>query len=253
MADPPRDDTPDAAAPSDTPDGSGPDGAARWPRAVARTVSALAGAELVTSVATRSRRIALTVDDGPHPSTTPSLLDVLAAHGASATFFVLGERARAHPDLLDRIARSGHELGNHLERDEVSALLSAETFERQLDDVHALLAPHGPVRFFRPGSGWFTPRMLRAGARRGYRCALGSPGLAVSVYPDPSGLGARLAGRCGTGDVVVLHEGTPGRADVAAVADALLAELARRHLTATTLSRLMTPGGSRRPPGSELP
>jgi peptidoglycan/xylan/chitin deacetylase (PgdA/CDA1 family) len=212
--------------------------AAWWPQAAARAVSVLAGAEVITSVPTEAPLVALTVDDGPHPSTTPRLLEVLARHRAHATFFLLGGKAREHPGLLAAAASAGHELANHLERDEPSVLLSAADFDRQLRDVHDLLAPHGPVSFFRPGSGWFTPRMLRAGARLGYRCALGSPGLAVAGYPDAPALGRSLADRCGAGDVVVLHEGLPGRAGVADVADALLSGLDRRGLAATTLGTL---------------
>lgn len=57
--------------------------------------------------------IALTFDDGPHPEQTPALLDLLAAAHAKATFFVVGERAAQHPDIVRRIAREGHAIGNH--------------------------------------------------------------------------------------------------------------------------------------------
>ena len=213
-----------------------PGRAARWPQVVAGAVSRVAGAEVVASFRTSQPLVALTVDDGPHPATTPALLDVLARAGAVATFFVIGERARAHPALLPGIVAAGHELGNHLERDEPSVLLAAAVFEAQLATTHALLAAHAPVRWFRPGSGWFTPGMLRAGARLGYRCALGSPGLAVTDHRRPGATGTRLAARAGAGDVVVLHEGTPERAGVAALAEALLAGLAARGLRAASLS-----------------
>lgn len=57
--------------------------------------------------------IALTFDDGPHPEHTPRLLDVMAASGVTGTFFVIGERAERHPELIRRIADEGHEIGNH--------------------------------------------------------------------------------------------------------------------------------------------
>ena len=57
--------------------------------------------------------IALTFDDGPHPEHTPRLLDRLAAARARGTFFVIGEKAQQHPDLIRRIVAAGHELGNH--------------------------------------------------------------------------------------------------------------------------------------------
>src|SRR5690242_6426557 len=69
---------------------AGPGAAARWPRVVAGAVGRVAGAPLVVSFRTRAPLVALTLDDGPHPATTPALLDVLAASGARATFFALG-------------------------------------------------------------------------------------------------------------------------------------------------------------------
>ena len=57
-------------------------------------------------------RIALTFDDGPSEWTGP-ILDLLGAHGARATFFVVGSVARQHAALLHRIVAEGHELGNH--------------------------------------------------------------------------------------------------------------------------------------------
>src|SRR3546814_565195 len=58
------------------------------------------------------RRVWLTIDDGPSDD-TPALLDLLEAHGAKATFFLVGERAAARPDLVRGIAARGHGIGNH--------------------------------------------------------------------------------------------------------------------------------------------
>jgi peptidoglycan/xylan/chitin deacetylase (PgdA/CDA1 family) len=57
--------------------------------------------------------LALTFDDGPDPEWTPAVLDALAAVGASATFFVLGARVVAHPELVRRTVREGHAVGVH--------------------------------------------------------------------------------------------------------------------------------------------
>jgi peptidoglycan/xylan/chitin deacetylase (PgdA/CDA1 family) len=217
----------------------------RWPQALADALSWMVGADVVSAITTSDPVVALTFDDGPHPTTTPHLLDALAAAGARATFFVLGSLAARHPHLVERIAREGHELGNHLMHDEPSIRLAPEDFEQQLAQVHALLTPHGPIRFFRPGSGWFNPRLLHAGAALGYRCALASPGLVAAFYPDPDAIGLRLARRARPGAVLVLHEGTHRRADVTRVTERLLGELTRRGLAATTLSDLSVRAGRR--------
>jgi peptidoglycan-N-acetylglucosamine deacetylase len=57
--------------------------------------------------------VALTFDDGPDPLSTPDLLRLLATHRVQATFFVTGEKASAHPELVKEIVRQGHAIGNH--------------------------------------------------------------------------------------------------------------------------------------------
>jgi cellulose synthase/poly-beta-1,6-N-acetylglucosamine synthase-like glycosyltransferase/peptidoglycan/xylan/chitin deacetylase (PgdA/CDA1 family)/spore germination protein YaaH len=57
--------------------------------------------------------IALTFDDGPDPRYTPTVLDILKAKHVPATFFIIGENAEQHPDILKRIFAEGHEIGNH--------------------------------------------------------------------------------------------------------------------------------------------
>ncbi|PYK87793.1 MAG: polysaccharide deacetylase, partial [Verrucomicrobia bacterium] len=67
----------------------------------------------VSSVHVNSPYIALTFDDGPSEKLTPRLLDLLAQYHIHATFFVIGENVSQHPEILQRAAREGHEIGNH--------------------------------------------------------------------------------------------------------------------------------------------
>ena len=108
-----------------------------------------AGAPLIC-VATDRPVLALTIDDGPHPATTPALLDVLSRHDARATFFLIGERATRHPALVREIAAGGHQLGNHLWQDRPTVRLSRREAGRQLQHVDAVLRHHGDVSVFRP-------------------------------------------------------------------------------------------------------
>src|ERR1700712_5420920 len=77
-------------------------------------------------------RIALTFDDGPHPVHTGPLLDALAELAAPATFFVVGKDVEANPDLVARIARDGHELGNHTYRHRYLPLARSRSVEAEL-------------------------------------------------------------------------------------------------------------------------
>lgn len=78
-------------------------------------------------------KLAITFDDGPHPSHTPRLLDILKKRELTATFYVIGVMARAYPDILRRIAGEGHEIGNHTFRHPNLAVLSDKTVFEEID------------------------------------------------------------------------------------------------------------------------
>ncbi|OXM84409.1 polysaccharide deacetylase [Paenibacillus rigui] len=70
--------------------------------------------EHVTYSGSRSRKqVALTFDDGPDAKYTQQIIDILRKENVKATFFVTGEHAEAHPDMMKRIVNGGHEIGNH--------------------------------------------------------------------------------------------------------------------------------------------
>ena len=70
-------------------------------------------AATVTRIPTAQPLVAMTFDDGPHPSLTPQLLDMLQARGIRATFYVIGRNAARYPQILQRMVAEGHEIGNH--------------------------------------------------------------------------------------------------------------------------------------------
>jgi peptidoglycan-N-acetylglucosamine deacetylase len=211
----------------------------RWRDPAVRALVRVLPVDVLCFVDTDAGAVALTFDDGPHPDTTPPLLDVLARHRARATFFLIGERVPGNEQIVARIAAEGHELANHLMREERSVLSPADRFERDLAEVTALLAPHGPVRWFRPGSGWFTPRMLRTAADQDLRIVLGTVVAMHTGGPDDAGIAGSLLDAVRPGSIVVLHEGTGDRRGVAATVDELLVGLRGRGLAAVTVSELV--------------
>jgi len=211
----------------------------RWREPAVRALSRMIPGGVLFYVDTDARAVALTFDDGPHPATTPPLLDVLARYGARATFFMIGEHIAGNEPIVARVAAEGHELANHLMREERSVLLSDARFQRDLAEVTSLLAPYGKVRWFRPGSGWFTPRMLRVAARQDLRIVLGT---AVAMHdggPGDDAIAGRLLRVIEPGSIVVLHEGMDRRRGVVATTAELLAEFGRRGLAAVTVSELV--------------
>lgn len=213
----------------------------RW----ATSLLGLAAPGVLTAVPTRRRALALTFDDGPHAAVTPALLDVLARHGATATFFVVGEQVARHRTIVERIAAEGHELAVHGMDATPTADRSLAAFERDLATCVRLLAPWGPVRWFRPASGWIRPEQLAAVDRQGLRCVLGSVAVVRDPVAAPRVAARLLALRARPGAVVVLHEGLVERANVAQCVDELLPRLAARDYAAVSLSELAAVGTRR--------
>jgi peptidoglycan/xylan/chitin deacetylase (PgdA/CDA1 family) len=95
-----------------------------------------------------SNHALLTIDDGPHPQHTPAILDILDRHGLKAVFFLVGERAARHPDLVREIIARGHEIGNHTQTHPAAFFLGVAPGPPLAGDRHLPGNAHRP----RPGA-----------------------------------------------------------------------------------------------------
>jgi peptidoglycan/xylan/chitin deacetylase (PgdA/CDA1 family) len=106
----------------------------------------------ITNVVTKDPVAALTFDDGPHPEYTPRLLNILQRYQARATFFMIGEVAQKHPQLVRRVVQEGHVVGNHSWDHPFFPSLSGRARREQIRACEQVLAPYGE-RLFRPPYG----------------------------------------------------------------------------------------------------
>jgi peptidoglycan/xylan/chitin deacetylase (PgdA/CDA1 family) len=189
-------------------------------------------------VPTSERAVALTLDDGPDAAHTPAILDLLRAHGARATFFLISGNVPGREALVSAVVGGGHEIGNHLTRDEPSIRLAPDVFEAALREAGAVLGRYGPVRWLRPGGGWYDARMLAAIERAGYRCALGSVYPYDPYLPWPRVAAAYVLANASPGAVVVLHEGGDRGRRTAETLRRVLPALRARGYRVVTLSEL---------------
>jgi peptidoglycan-N-acetylglucosamine deacetylase len=198
----------------------------------------------ITRLPRAADRVALTIDDGPDPDVTPAVLDLLARHGVRATFFCIGERVRRHPELARRIAREGHEIGNHSEHHRyVFSLFGPAAIRREIGAAQASIRAACQVvpRYFRAPAGLRNPFLqpclteldlqLASWTRRGYD----------TVNADPEVVLGRLTRNLGGGDILLLHDGRAARAAdgtpvIIAVLVKLLPLLAGQNLRCVTLS-----------------
>ncbi len=165
--------------------------------------------QVLWSVATDEAAIALTFDDGPNPAFTPRVLDILAAVGARATFFVIGEQAGRAPGLLRRILAEGHEVGNHTWSHRSAALISAEDTRGEIRRAtEALTAATGtPPRFYRPPRGMLTGSALEHAHLLGQQVVLWSVDRGPAVDTDGDGVRRHLIEHLAPGAIIDLHDG----------------------------------------------
>lgn len=192
--------------------------------AVAATLAAVAGFFAWVIVVPRAQfcvpsvwslppgpRVAFTFDDGPDPVTTPRILDLLAAHRAHATFFVVGSRAERHPELLARIVREGHAVGSHTYSHSHAFHFGSPA--RQRADVLRGIAVvsrilGAPPWLFRPPQGLRTPLLRDALASHPELLCVTWTERGLDAMGRAAGrIVARLAPAVRAGAILTLHDG----------------------------------------------
>jgi peptidoglycan/xylan/chitin deacetylase (PgdA/CDA1 family) len=187
----------------------------------------------------QQRLLALTFDDGPDSETTPRILAELRRHGARATFFLIAGRVPGREHVVRGIVKEGHEVGNHFTQDRPSIQLKPSDFKTDLLQAHQALAAFAPLRWARPGSGWYSREMIGVMKQNGYRCAL------ASVYPFDATIpwvhwtADYVLRNARPGGIVALHDGGARGLRTARVLASAIPELQRRGYRLVSLSELM--------------
>lgn len=175
----------------------------------------------------------LTFDDGPDPVTTPILLEGLARHGVRAGFFLIGEKARRHPELVRAIAAGGHLIGNHSQTHPAGRFwsLPPKAMWQEIAGCQQTLTEllGSPPTLFRPPVGHHNPFVWPPLQALGLKMILWNCRGYDAVHQDSVAVLRRLAAGLKPGAIVLLHE---GRADAGALLEGLLQCLAERGLTA---------------------
>jgi len=172
------------------------------------------------------RKLAITFDDGPNPTITPRLLDLLDRYNAKATFFLIGRYVRKCPELVKETVARGHLVGNHTETHPNLFRLTPREIRIELRLCHDAIshALGSPPKWFRPPFGMRNPWVIPVARELGYRTVMWTliPGdwrekpaewLIPRMQPIAGhaqrslGKGSRPAA-AGKGDVLCLHDGT---------------------------------------------
>jgi peptidoglycan/xylan/chitin deacetylase (PgdA/CDA1 family) len=154
--------------------------------------------------------IFLTFDDGPHPTFTGNLLELLDAQQARATFFLVGEKVKKHPQLVREIVAAGHAIGNHtLHHRQLRWQRRAVVHEEIKTAQHILEdCTNASIRYFRPPYGALSPAIFSVTNEANLAMAMWSlmPG-DVWRANHPQAIAASMMNHARDGEIILLHDG----------------------------------------------
>jgi peptidoglycan/xylan/chitin deacetylase (PgdA/CDA1 family) len=212
-------------------------------RELARSRTTQLFGRIVSRVPTPDSVVALTFDDGPVSARADSLVEILRAHGARATFFVTGAEVAAAPDAARALVAAGHELGNHTYSHRRMVLRTPGTMRSEIAHTDTLIraaGERGPIHF-RPPYGYklaALPYLLWRADRTTVTWDV-EPDSYPEVAATPDGIVTHVLARVRPGSIILLHPWYPSRATSLAAVPALIDSLHARGYQVTTVSELL--------------
>jgi len=188
--------------------------------------------------------VALSFDDGPHPIFTPQVLAILERYDAKATFFLIGDCALRHPELVARIRAAGHEVANHYFVNGPTLGHSDAEFLRNLEETENAIGPLADPKLFRPPGGVAKSRQLQLARQRGYTNVLGCAYPHDPMHPPVWYIRWLIEKNLAPGTIIILHDGISNPSRTIAALPHILAAGRRRGLCFCSIGELLSAGSS---------
>lgn len=211
----------------------------------------------IRSVHTSVPLVGLTFDDGPDPAYTPRILDILSSYGATATWFVLVDRAEKNQDIIARMLSAGHDVGLHgLDHSRLTRLKMGELSRHVSEGVNRLAALTGQLpRFFRPPYGSQSLLTFLAVRRLGMESVVWSSDCDDWTQHPEESIAERAVDAAFPGRLLLLHDSIAADPQEYAhhpvlkrdlIAELIMQGLASRGLRGASLSELLNRGSAHR-------
>ncbi|MGI8906664.1 MAG: polysaccharide deacetylase family protein [Candidatus Sumerlaeaceae bacterium] len=213
------------------------------PQRAASATASSTGSQVITAWPTGKKLVALTYDDGPDPF-TPKLLDYLNENKVPATFYMLGERVKEYPGMVQTIVQTGHELGNHTYNHKQLTKMNAAAVREELSSTQDLLtsASNGaPVPTMRPPYGAHNSTVRSVCAELGYKVLLWDVDTNDWMGRPAAQMINTILKGTSDGSIILMHDRLHrGRDTVMETTRAIVPELRARGYTFVTVSQLLS-------------
>ena len=187
--------------------------------------------------------VALTFDDGPHPTSALRILDVLKRRHVKATFFLVGTRIKEHPEIVRRIVADGHEVGNHTQDHLRLDTLRPDQIGKELDNCATNFeraVPGQKMELFRPPGMRFNADVIAAAKKHGYTMVGWNDAAKDFIslshrHADPTFVERRVVDQVESGSIILLHD-IPATAEVL---DQILDAIEKKGFRFETVSEML--------------
>ena len=213
-------------------------------------VSSWARGHLLCRVDGVSDRVALTFDDGPSPRDTERVLDVLARHGANATFFTLAGKVERRPELVRRMVAEGHEVAIHGDWHLPPPMLPPSLLRREVERSALAVKRAADVtpRHYRPPYGLMLPSQARFARELGFAPVLGDVYPEDALRPGVDRIVRRVVSRLSAGSILILHDGSAhlemSRGQTVEALEIILQHMNSHGLRGVSVERLLIAAGA---------
>ncbi|SET99106.1 polysaccharide deacetylase family protein [Paenibacillus sp. NFR01] len=200
--------------------------------------------EMIWEVPTNEHVIALTFDDGPDPAETQQILNVLQRYDAKCTFFAIGKKLAAYPEVAKQIVSEGHELANHTYnhvyfKRPISGSALQHELELTENEIVKISGKHS--RLFRPPGGMYDETLVTVANNMGLKPVLWSWHQDTKDWNRPGvyNIANKVLRNAHSGDIVLFHDYVHGSSQTKQALEIILPELKKRGFRFVTVSELI--------------
>lgn len=199
--------------------------------------------DIIWDVNTNEKLIALTFDDGPSPTFTPRILEILKKNHVKGTFFVIGKEAEKYPEIIRRMVYEENEIANHTYDHKYLERLGVDELRKELMAAENTIVSITGVKpkLFRPPGGYFNEDIVRVSKESGYKVIIWSWEQQSGDWANP-GAGAivsKVLKNAAPGNIVVFHDRGGDRRQTVAAMQPIIDGLKEKGYSLVTVSEML--------------
>lgn len=186
-------------------------------------------------------KIALTFDDGPHPKQTEKILTVLEKYGVKATFFTIGVNIDHYGEALNKVADSGHEIGNHTDSHSILKSMPKDKIKKEIENCQNKIksVTNTEAKLIRPPCGLYDDKLIEIAKENGQKIVLWNIDTNDWAHKSNDEITKNVVQNVKGGDIILFHDYISGKNDTVMALERIIPILKEKGYEFVTVSELL--------------